>query len=256
MDSKFSTREELMETLWEESFKDQISQDAYNSVPVEALVRFTSHFLRSRHDGKVKSKNLRFLEIGCGGGANLVWLAEKGIEANGIDISKTALTLCKDLFKLKKLEGYLGELKHSSATSLPFEDNAFDGVLESCVFQHLNEKDRVEAHKEAVRVLKPGGVFIGHMLSRNHSTYQLNISKADEIEPGTLLLEYKNHKGKINLESIGLAHFFDKKEYEFLLSGCSVIDPCETTYELPKEEAIRRGYDSYCQAMWVVYALK
>jgi hypothetical protein len=35
-----------------------------------------------------------------------------------------------------------------------------------------------------------------------------------------------------------------------------VIDPCETTYELPREEAQRRGYDYYRQAMWVVYAVK
>jgi hypothetical protein len=41
-----------------------------------------------------------------------------------------------------------------------------------------------------------------------------------------------------------------------LLKGCSVIDPCETTYELPREEAQRRGYDHYRQAMWIVYAVK
>ena len=70
------------------------------------------------------------------------------------------------------------------------------------------------------------------------------------------LMNSKNTKEKINLEDIGLAHFFAKKEYKELLRGCSIIDPCESLYRLPKVEASRRGYDYYQHAMWIVYAVK
>ena len=61
---------------------------------------------------------------------------------------------------------------------------------------------------------------------------------------------------KINLEDIGLTHFFTKSEYKKLLKGCSIINPCESVYELPKVEANQRGYDHYNHAMWIVYAVK
>ena len=256
MISNKKARQEFMEEWWDESFKEQIDQNAYNTAPVEALVRFTAQFLRARYENSEQIKQLKFLEVGCGAGANLIWLAEKGLQPNGIDISQKALDLCKYHFQKNQLEHRLGDLKRCSATSLPFEKDSFDGVLESCVFQHLNEIDRKKAHQEVVRVLKPGGAFIGHMLSQNHTTYQLNKGSIKETEPGTLVLKSEEAKNKINLEAIGLSHFFSKDEYNGLLKGCSLIDPCETTYELPLEEAARRGYKKYYQAMWIVYAIK
>ena len=37
-----------METHWDQSFRDQMAGQAQNNAPVEALVRFVSHFLRAR----------------------------------------------------------------------------------------------------------------------------------------------------------------------------------------------------------------
>ena len=256
MTQKMTARDQAMQELWDESFRDQIASGAYNTAPVEALVRFISHYLRDRYPDPASHRALRFLEVGSGAGPNLVWLAEKGIEANGVDISPSAVDLCRQVFEKRGLATRLGRLEHASATALPFEGNSMDGVLESCVFQHLNKQDREQAHTEVVRVLKPGGVFVGHMISRAHTTFQAKKHQENPEDPGTLDLERDASSGKVHLESIGLAHFFAKEEYTDLLKGCSVIDPCETTYELPREEAQRRGYDHYRQAMWIVYAVK
>ena len=250
------TKDQVMQDLWDESFRDQAAAGAYNTAPVEAIVRFISHYLRAHHPDPSGRRNLRFLEVGSGAGPNLLWVAEKGIEVNGVDISPSALEICRQIFEKRGLTNNLGNLEHGSATALPFEDGSLNGVLESCVFQHLARQDREQAFREVVRVLKPGGVFIGHMIARGHSTYQANQGMDLDGDPGTLILDNEEANGKVQLESIGLAHFFAKEEYAGLLEGCSVIDPCETTYELPKEEARRRGYDYYRQAMWIVYALK
>jgi SAM-dependent methyltransferase len=256
MAQQMPARDQAMQDLWDESFRDQIASGAYNTAPVEALVRFVSHYLRDRYPDAARHRGLRFLEVGSGAGPNLVWLAEKGIEANGVDISPSAVKLCRQVFEARGMADRLGRLEHASATALPFEDNSLDGVLESCVFQHLNREDRAKAHAEVVRVLKPGGLFVGHMISNQHSTYLAKKHQENPADPGTLDLETDASPGKVHLESIGLAHFFAKEEYADLLKGCSVIDPCETTYELPGEEAKRRGYDYYRQAMWIVYAVK
>jgi SAM-dependent methyltransferase len=256
MASQLTARDRAMQDLWDESFRDQIASAAYNTAPVEGLVRFVSHYLRARYPDTASQQGLRFLEVGSGAGPNLVWLAEKGIEANGVDISPSAVDLCRQVFERRGISNRLGRLEHGSATSLPFEDNSLDGVLESCVFQHLNKMDREKAHTEVVRVLKPGGVFVGHMISNQHSTYLAKRHQENPEDPGTLDLETDASPGKVHLESIGLAHFFAKEEYQSLLKGCTVIDPCETIYELPREEAERRGYEYYRQAMWIVYAIK
>ncbi|MED5225711.1 MAG: class I SAM-dependent methyltransferase, partial [Pseudomonadota bacterium] len=154
------------------------------------------------------------------------------------------------------LEENIEILTQASASDIPCPNEYFDGIIESCVFQHLPSELRIKAFSEVVRLLKPGGLFIGHMLSRKHSTFKNQVNNTVQTEPGTLILNSKNTKERINLEDIGLAHFFAKKEYKELLRGCSIIDPCESLYRLPKVEASRRGYDYYQHAMWIVYAVK
>ena len=39
------------------------------------------------------------------------------------------------------------------------------------------------------------------------------------------------------MTNIGLSHFFRKEEFDQLLAGFSVIDPCLSTYYLPQSEA-------------------
>lgn len=247
-------RDKAMEATWEASFRDQVERGAFNTAPVEALVRTVAHHLRATTP-QDSYRSLKFLEVGCGAGPNLIWLAEKGIEVHGVDISPLALELARRNFGARGLEGRLRSLEHGSATALPYGEASFDGVLESCVFQHLSAEDRRKAFAEMARVLKPGGIFAGHMLNRRHTTFAAQQWTQDPDDPGTLRLTAGNGE-KVNLESIGLAHFFSREEFAALLPDFAVVDPCELTYELPRSEASRRGYDHYMQAMWVLYAVK
>lgn len=249
------SRAQAMQQTWDTSFQDQVAAAAYNTAPVEALVRTVSHHLRGRVEPKDYGQ-LNYLEVGCGAAPNLVWLAERGIAVSGVDISPTALDLARQAFARRGVQERVRRLEHGSATSLPFADNSFDGVLESCVFQHLARVDRKTAFAEVVRVLKPGGVFVGHMLNQRHSTFVAQRSHELADDPGTLLLQSDKVANKFHLETIGLAHFFAREEFAELLRGCTVVDPCELTYELPRAESERRGYTRYMQANWVIYAVK
>ena len=240
--------------LWEDSFEEQIASGAYNTAPVEALVRNIAYYLRARHPQGAAGKNLKFLEMGCGAGPNLVWLAEKGVRVSGVDIASNALTLARTNLERRGYTALIDDLVECSVTKTPFADGSFDGVIESCVFQHLDRSSRAEAFAEVGRLLKKGGLFVGNMLADGHVTFQKRKSEQLPDDPGSLYLA--DGTSKFHLTNIGLAHFFAEKEYPELLAGFEVVDPLLQTYKLPKEEARRRGYDDYLQCMWTVYAVK
>ena len=242
-----------MRETWEASFQEQIARGAYNTAPVEALVRSVSYYLRDRYDAE-QVRDLHFAELGSGAGPNLVWLAEKGMTVSGVDISPTALELSRKMLESHGLGDRVGQLVEGSVSDVPMGDASLDGALESCVFQHLNREDREAAFREVDRLIRPGGVFVGHMLEQQHTVFRQHEDEQLEDDPGTLRLE----EGGSNfyLTNIGLSHFFTKDEIKSLFPGWSLVEPCLSQYELPPSEAAKRGYDSYTQSMLIVYAVK
>jgi 2-polyprenyl-3-methyl-5-hydroxy-6-metoxy-1,4-benzoquinol methylase len=103
-------------------------------------------------------KEGKLLELGCGDGANLIWLAKKGYEVYGIDIAPTAIEWAKEKIKNQNIEadfriGNVLDLKE-------FEDNFFDLVLDGHCFHCIIGEDREDFLRNALRVLKPDGIFI------------------------------------------------------------------------------------------------
>lgn len=249
MDKKLEAAKEV----WEGSFQEQIEKQAFNTAPVEALARTVSYHLRSRYRAD-QMKDLHFLEMGSGGGANLLWLAEKGIQVSGIDISATALELSRQRIKERGLWGQVRHLEEASVTDVPLPDGSVDGIIEACVFQHLDKDDRRRAFQEVRRLLKPGGVFVGYMLDQGHTIYQKKRDLEMPDDPGSLVLGEGG--SNIYLSNIGLAHFYSREELLDLMQDFQEVDPCLTTYYLPRAEARKRGYDEYLQSMWTVYAVR
>jgi SAM-dependent methyltransferase len=253
-ENRVSAHNDAMRETWETSFAEQISRHAYNTAPVEALVRSISYYLRDRMDGRDLSA-LHFAEMGCGAGPNLVWLAERGVGVSGVDIAPTALDLARGALEERGLGGRVRSLIEGSVSDVAeLPDESLDGVIESCVYQHLSLADRSAAFREVDRLVKPGGLFVGHMLERGHTVFRAHADETLEDDPGTLVLEEGG--SSIYLTNIGLSHFFTKDEVRELLPGWSVVDPCLSQYELPGSEAQKRGYGRYLQSMLIVYAIK
>ena len=237
---------------WEQSFGEQVRTAAFNTAPVEAVVRTVAYYLRHHASDR---RRLRFVELGSGAGANLAWLAQSGIRVSGVDVSPTALRLARERLNGAGLIEQVDHLVEGSVASVPFQTEAFDGVIEACVFQHLDRRDREHAFGEVRRLLKLGGLFVGYMLDVNHTVFVERSSEELEDDRGTLMLE-DAAQSCVYLTNLGLSHFYRRDEIIDLLKGFSVVDPCLTTYTLPREEARRRGYVEYVQSMWTVYAIK
>ncbi len=239
--------------FWDGSFSAQIDQLAYNLAPVEALVRTVSYHLRARCTPH-EVRELRFLEIGCGGGANLIWLAHRGLRVAGVDISRTALDLARRSLERAGTGDRAIGLAEASAGAVPFADSTFDGIVEACVFQHLPRTEREAAFAEVHRLLRPSGVFVGYMLARRHTLYVSRQEQESAEDPGTLVL--RDGGSPFYLSNLGVSHFFDREEVRRLLAGFSNVDVLPTDYYIPEAEARRRGFTEYLQSMWTVYAVK
>jgi len=96
----------------------------------------------------------RVVESGCGVGRNLVHLAERFAQADGIDVSPTMLELARESGLPANVE-----LHATNGRDLaPIAGDSVDLVFSHLVFQHVEDPAVVEANvREIRRVLRPGG---------------------------------------------------------------------------------------------------
>lgn len=92
----------------------------------------------------------RVLDVGCGLGSEIGWLAELGYSGVGIDLSVAACTQAQARFPTALF--FPADLRQ-----LPFLDQTFDVALDRGCFHYLPEPDRSKYERELRRVLKPGG---------------------------------------------------------------------------------------------------
>jgi len=106
-----------------------------------------------------KSDVKKVLDLGCGSGRHLVYLAELGFQVYGIDVAETGMRIANDWLTGKDLHA---DLRSGSIyETLPYKDNFFDAVISIRVIHHGKIEDIRKAIKEIERVLKPRGlVFV------------------------------------------------------------------------------------------------
>lgn len=99
----------------------------------------------------------RFLEIGCGIGRLMLWLAADCGGIHGVDISPAMIAEGrKRLFHIPHANFHVTENNDLAA----FPDASFDLVYSFAVFQHVPDRTLVYRYvDEAFRVLKPAGLF-------------------------------------------------------------------------------------------------
>ena len=120
---------------------------------------YDRHVPRVLEDHRIRPG--RALDVGCGTGATLVYLATRGFEATGIDIAPTALEIAERAARRTgvSVEWRLGSFPHEfPPEELP--DESFDLVVERG-FLHMHTVPQEHAPLLAAvhRVLTRGGTF-------------------------------------------------------------------------------------------------
>lgn len=100
-------------------------------------------------------KKAEILDVGSSNGLTISYTAQVFKNIQGIDIDENANKIARK--RLKKL-GLKTKISHYDGENLPFDDELFDGIVSTEVFEHV--ENRQLFIKELSRVLKPNGILI------------------------------------------------------------------------------------------------
>lgn len=99
---------------------------------------------------RLKRKNARVLDVGCGRGLLLREFQRRGCDVTGTEFSDDACRFAREVLKLPVRVGLLHELN--------FPDQSFDVVVMWHVLEHVSDPRPTLA--EVSRILRPGGIFL------------------------------------------------------------------------------------------------
>lgn len=146
----------------------------------------------------------RVLVVGCGYGRHVSYFARHGLDATGLDTSRTAIDLAH---AAAQSDGLDVVLTCASATRMPFPDGSFDAVYDHATLHHLSAEEREAAVSEYRRVTRAGALLVVSVLSVDDPDFGLG----PELEPAT----YCGADGRRE-------HFFGTDELRGLLDGFEV----------------------------------
>lgn len=151
---------------------------------------------------------LDVLVAGCGGpggGGNTVWLAKKGANVKGVDITEAGLAITD---RIASINNAAVELRLESAEATGFPPDSFDRVLSYGVLHHLD----IEAGaREFHRVLRKGGQLV--MLEPWDGNVLLRFARKRLWYPGKNRTEYEMPLNGKDIDTV--SSFFAQREIFF-----------------------------------------
>lgn len=107
------------------------------------------------------------LDLGCGVGAKSIYLAKKGFEVVGVDISKTAIKIAKQNAKKAKVKV---KFIVADATNLSFLKNEkFDFILDWANLHGIPKNKREKYINGIVKHTKKGGILLLRCFGKNRT---------------------------------------------------------------------------------------
>jgi SAM-dependent methyltransferase len=150
--ASFITKENSDNIDWKtvESFGKEWNRfDFFNDSEIEKIGNDYFDIVTSQ----MMNKGSTVLDVGCGSGRWIKYVADKVRFVEGIDPSNSVYTAANFLNPNTNVR-----ITHSSIDTLPFPDSSFDFVYSLGVLHHIPETKK--AMQKCVEKLKPGGAFL------------------------------------------------------------------------------------------------
>ncbi|MCT8975136.1 class I SAM-dependent methyltransferase [Clostridium sp. CX1] len=182
-----------MTEFWESSFIEK--QMMWGLEPADSAILAKDFFLEK------KAKDILIPGIGYGRNAKI--FLDNGINVTGIEISKTAIDLAKQM-------GLDTKIYHGSVTDMPFDNKLYDGIFCFALIHLLNSDEREKLIKDCYNQLKPNGHMIFTAISKKAPMYgkgkQLSKDRF-EIMEGVKMFFYDSDSVKQEFGNYGLIEF-------------------------------------------------
>jgi len=121
---------------------------------------------------------LSALDLGCGTGNHLKFLAENGFETVGVEQSSIAASISTEFLSEHNLTAKIIQGDITNINSLSF-DRQFSLILDRGSLTHNPLDQFIDSLDQISRHLMPGGIFLSYFFSRNHSS----VHHATELSP-------------------------------------------------------------------------
>ena len=189
---------------------------------------FVADFAKST----LKENRTEALDLACGAGRHVIYMAEHGFKVTGADVSGAGLQMTKERLRKRGLRAILVK---SSMNHLPYVDSCFDAVVCTRAIYHQKVTGIKETITEIRRVLREGGAILVDFLSERTYSY----GKGIKTEEGTFVETDGVERGVTH-------HFAGKEEIERLFHSFEILS-------IILHEA---DVDGELRSRWVIKAIK
>lgn len=128
--------------------------------------------------------DLAGLEMCCGKGRNVTWLARKGIRMTGVDFSAAAISEAKK----RTNDSGASFFVHDVTLPYPLEDGSLDFVVDCFGSTDIESLEgRKAARDNLIKLLKPGGFYLTYLLSTDDEYHKQMIAEHPGPESGSFI---------------------------------------------------------------------
>ena len=199
---------------WDDLHKQERFKPVY---PWDHVIRQV--FVQFSRDND-RRKNMRMLDLGCGAGRHVIFMAREGFQAYGTDFSIAGVHSAQEWLKSENIPAVV---KQAEMSVQPFPDNFFDGIICAGVLYYNDISGIKKTIAEIHRILKPQGKVV--LIIRTTDDYRYG--RGRKIEENTFQLDIDNTN-----ENGMIMHFFDDSEIPEFFKQFNVItlEKTETTF--------------------------
>lgn len=213
----------LTDTEWSKLYNRSMFDNIYNNIINGNLSAQSTEML------KLSNEQDRMLEIGCGSGATIAYLAKNNRVCTALDFQDESLLLTKEL--CSKLGCTARTVKADARNELPFQPYEFDIAFQAGLLEHFDRAERIEMLKiwrpccKKMVSLIPNAASLGYRMGKGL------MEKAGTWPYGKELPQYSMIR--------------DFEEAGYKVTGEYTIDEKTSVYFLPYGHYLRNAIEKW-----------
>ena len=201
----------------------------FNPVRISFIVEALKSHFNLKHQSSMPLKNLKILDLGCGGGLLSEPMARLGAQVTGLDASKSNIRIAqlhalKNILKINYIHGSIEKTNFKTP---------FDVILNMEIIEHVNNVDLFI--KSCRKNIKNSGVMFVATLNRTLKSYFFAIIGAEYVLRWLPIGTHDWNKFITPNELNGVAN---KNKFKNIKTSGVVFNPLTNKWSLNRDENV------------------